>query len=63
MILIDLLHYPNSPKARSERDSSGTTEAHEVREGDGANSPTRGMRGAPLVRLHDEAARPNPPFI
>jgi sugar O-acyltransferase (sialic acid O-acetyltransferase NeuD family) len=29
------------------------------REGDGADSPTRGARGAPLVRLRDEAARPN----
>jgi hypothetical protein len=26
---------------------------------DGADSPTRGARGAPLVRLRDEAARPN----
>ena len=29
-----------------------------TREGDGADSPTRGARGAPLVRLRDEAARP-----
>ena len=46
----------------SERDSSGTTEAHEgdahlwcapeMREGDGADSPTRGSEAA-------EAARPN----
>jgi hypothetical protein len=36
-----------------ERDSSGTTEAHKVREGDGAHSPTRGSEAA-------EAARPNP---
>jgi hypothetical protein len=26
---------------RRERDSSGTTEAHEMREGDGADSPTQ----------------------
>jgi hypothetical protein len=41
---------------RSERDSSGTTEAHEglpeMREGDGADSPTRAPNGR-------EAARPN----
>ena len=33
-----------------ERDSSGTTEAHErseMREGDGADSPTRGAQSAP----------------
>jgi hypothetical protein len=35
-----------------ERDSSGTTEAGAAREGDGADSPTRGAERA-------EAARPN----
>jgi hypothetical protein len=41
----------------SERDSSGTTEAGAAREGDGADSPTRGGN-APEVRSA-EAARPN----
>jgi hypothetical protein len=45
-----------------ERDSSGTTEAGETREGDGADSPTRASNSlcAPLVRglLRSEAARP-----
>jgi hypothetical protein len=39
------------PKGASERDSSGTTEAHEMREGDVADSPTQAHK----VR---EAARP-----
>jgi len=47
--------------ARSERDSSGTTEATEGREGDGANSPTQATKKASrseafFVRA---AARPN----
>jgi hypothetical protein len=43
-----------------ERDSSGTTVAHEVREGDGADSPTQATKKASLCEAFfvREAARP-----
>jgi len=40
-------------EAQSERDSSGTTVAGNAREGDGADSPTRGATRAPEVRVRE----------